>query len=88
VIVRRPIASINPSAVHCRRRGGVRLELQVSGSVVEPMVEQLGSHRTDPAFGECIRPRSAERQRDERYCFAPVNLVEGSGELGIPIGRR
>jgi hypothetical protein len=60
-------------------------DLQLPDTEDEAMGEQLAPHRTDPALGEGIRPRSAERQPDYPHGFAPEDLVEGSGELGIPI---
>jgi hypothetical protein len=37
-------------------------DLQVPDTEDEAVVEQLAPHRTDPALGEGIRPRSAEGQ--------------------------
>ena len=51
----------------------------------EAVVEQLAPHCTDPALGEGVRPRSAERKPDDPHGFVPEDLVEGSSELGIAV---
>jgi hypothetical protein len=50
----------------------------------EPL-ETVTADRADPAFGEGVRVRRAERGTDDLDAHASVDIVEGTSELAVAI---
>jgi hypothetical protein len=59
------------------------LELASAGD--QDPVESVAPDRADPAFGERVRLRGAERCADHLDSFASEDLVEGVAELAVSV---
>src|ERR687892_2045732 len=67
--------------------GSVSLEhsLEVAASEYKDPVEALGPNRSHPPLGERVRSRGPDRRLDDVHSFGPEDLVEGTGELRVPV---
>jgi hypothetical protein len=57
----------------------------VASAEHEHPVQTLGPDRANPPFGERVRSRGPDRRLDDDHSFGPEDLVEGTGELGVPV---
>jgi hypothetical protein len=48
-------------------------------------VQAFGPDRAYPPLGECVGSRSPDRGLDDVYAFGAEDLIEGAGELGVPV---
>jgi len=49
------------------------------------LIEALGAHGSDPALRVRVRSRVPDGRRDDSRSFGAEDIVEGCGDLGIPI---
>ena len=77
-------ASVGPSPVVV---GGVdpKDSLEVAAPQDQHPVQAFGPDRADPPLGERVRLRGPDRGLDDLHPFGPEDLVERTGELGIPV---
>jgi hypothetical protein len=64
---------------------GPKHMFQVAAAEHECPVEALGPDRADPPLREGVRPRSSDRGLDYPYAFGKEDLIEGAGELRVPV---
>ena len=67
--------------------GSVSLEhsLEVAASEHKDPVQALGPNRSHPPLGERVRSRGPDRRLDDLHSFGPEDLVEGTGDLRVPV---
>jgi hypothetical protein len=59
--------------------------LEVTPPKHEHPVHTLGPRRADPSLSERVRPRCPDRRPDDVHSFCPEDLIEGPGELRVPV---
>jgi hypothetical protein len=59
--------------------------LEVPPAEDQQVVEALPACRPHPPFGERVRLRGPEGGADDPNAFGPEDLVERTGELGVPV---
>jgi len=69
-------------------RIGSKDALQVAATEHEHPVQALGPDRSHPPFGECVRLRGPDWRFDDVHSFGSEDLVEGTGELRVPVSDR
>jgi hypothetical protein len=64
---------------------GLEDPLEVTPAEHEHPVQILGPRRADPSLGERVRSRCPEWRLDDAHSFCPEDLIEGPGELRVPV---
>ncbi len=77
-------ASMRPSGVVVRGVGA-KYPLQVAEAQHQHPVQALRPDRADPPLGERVRSRGPDRGLDDSHALGAEHLIEGTGELGIPV---
>jgi hypothetical protein len=57
----------------------------VARSGDQQVIEAFSAQRTDPSFGDGVRPWRSDRGADDGDVGAGEDRVEGGGELAVPI---
>ena len=67
--------------------GSVSLEhsLEVAAPEHKDPVQAFGPNRSHPPLGERVRSWGPDRRLDDVHSFGPEDLVEGTGELRVPV---
>jgi hypothetical protein len=58
---------------------------EVARSGDQELVEAFAAQRANPALGDRVRPRRANRGADDADVGAGEHRVEGGGELAVPV---
>ncbi len=77
-------ASMRPSGVVVRDVAP-KHSLQVTAADHEDPVQTLGPDCANPPLRECVRSRGSDRGLDDLHALGAEHLVEGTGELGVPV---